>query len=58
MAEILISVTDKTKAFFDRISEQALEQREADYNKAAEELAKAQTALDVINNTIEFEVEL
>jgi len=58
VAEILISVTDKTKAFFDRISEQALEQCEADYNKAAEELAKAQTALDVINNTIEFEVEL
>ena len=58
MAEILISVTDKTKAFFDRISEQALEQRKADYNEAAKELAKAQTALDVINNTIEFEVEL
>ena len=34
------------------------ERLEADYNKAAEELAKAQTALDVINNTIEFEVEL
>lgn len=34
------------------------EGREADYNEAAKELAKAQTALDVINNTIEFEVEL
>ena len=31
---------------------------DADYQVAADELAKAQTALDVINNTIEFEIEL
>ncbi|SDB61361.1 hypothetical protein SAMN02910317_03284 [Ruminococcaceae bacterium FB2012] len=31
---------------------------EADYNSVSDELARAQTALDVVNNTIEFEVEL
>ena len=35
-----------------------IKQAEADYNEATKELAKAQTALDVINNTIEFEVEI
>ena len=31
---------------------------EADYMAVSDELAKAQTALDVVNNTIEFDVEL
>ncbi len=36
MTEILTSVTDKTKAFFDRISEQGLEQREGQVEMAVE----------------------
>ncbi|MBR1383636.1 MAG: hypothetical protein IJ555_07500 [Ruminococcus sp.] len=35
-----------------------IKQAETDYNKAADELARAQTALDVINNTVEFEIDL
>lgn len=31
-------------------------QAEADYEKAADELARAQTALDTVNTTVEFEV--
>ena len=33
-----------------------IEQAEADYEKAADELARAQTALDTVNTTVEFEV--
>lgn len=32
-----------------------IRQAEADYQAAADELAKAQTALDVVNNTVEFD---
>ncbi len=35
-----------------------IKQTEADYQLASDELARAQTALDVVNNTIEFEIEL
>ena len=31
---------------------------ETDYDRVAKELAKAQTALDVVNNSVQFEIEL
>ena len=33
-----------------------IEQAEADYEMAADELARAQTALDTVNTTVDFEV--
>lgn len=35
-----------------------IEQVAADYNATSNELAKAQTALDLVNNTVEFEIEI
>ena len=35
-----------------------IKQAAQDYNKLSAELAKAQTALDFVNNTVEFEVEV
>lgn len=34
-----------------------IKQAEADYKKTSDELAKAQTALDLVNNTVEFEAD-
>ena len=41
-----------------RFANYDIKQVEADYTAVSDELAKAQTALDVVNNTIEFDVEL
>lgn len=35
-----------------------IEQVAADYTAVSKELAKAQTALDLVNNTVEFEIEI
>ena len=41
-----------------RLANYDIKQAEADYNAVSDELAKAQTALDVVNNTIELDIEL
>ena len=47
-----INIIDYTYANYD------IAEAEKDYNEVSDLLAKAQTALDTVNNTVEFEIEI